>query len=101
MALVKVGAADAAASGLGDARLRSAMTRWPCAMWRANFTPSTASAPTPAARWGRRARRLHSGCPFHGWEFDCRTGANDGDEDLKLATYPVKVEGGEILVELP
>ncbi len=39
-------------------------------------------------------------CPYHGWEFDCRTGAFGGNEDLKLATYPVKVEGGEILVEL-
>ena len=40
-------------------------------------------------------------CPFHGWEFDCRTGTMPGD-DLKLqATYPVKVEDGEIFVELP
>ena len=39
-------------------------------------------------------------CPFHGWEFDCRTGTMPGD-DLKLqATYPVKVEDGEIFVEL-
>ena len=40
-------------------------------------------------------------CPFHAWEFDCVTGARDMDEDLKQATYPVKVEGGEIWVELP
>jgi nitrite reductase (NADH) small subunit len=40
-------------------------------------------------------------CPFHAWEFDCRTGLSDVDEYLKLATYPVKVEDGEILVELP
>jgi len=40
-------------------------------------------------------------CPFHGWEFDCRTGTMPGD-DLKLqATYPVKVEDGEIFIELP
>jgi nitrite reductase (NADH) small subunit len=40
-------------------------------------------------------------CPFHGWEFDCRTGTMPGD-DLKLqATYSVKVEDGEIFVELP
>jgi nitrite reductase/ring-hydroxylating ferredoxin subunit len=39
-------------------------------------------------------------CPFHGWEFDCRTGTMPGD-DLKLqTTYPVKVEDGEIFVEL-
>ena len=40
-------------------------------------------------------------CPYHAWEFDCRTGASEVDEYLKLATYSVKVEDGEILVELP
>ena len=40
-------------------------------------------------------------CPFHAWEFDCRTGVNTADEDLKQATYPVKVEDGEIFVDLP
>ena|SRR5437868_4233206 len=39
-------------------------------------------------------------CPYHAWEFDCRTGTSDVDEYLKLATYPVRVENGEILVEL-
>jgi nitrite reductase (NADH) small subunit len=39
-------------------------------------------------------------CPFHGWEFDCRTGTMAGDQDLKLlTTYSVKVEDGEILVD--
>ena len=46
-----------------------------------------------------RSTARFSVCPFHGWEFDCRTGAFGGNEDLKLATYPVKVEDGEILVE--
>ena len=40
-------------------------------------------------------------CPFHAWEFDCRTGVNTADEDVKQAIYPVKVEDGEILVDLP
>ena len=40
-------------------------------------------------------------CPFHGWEFDCRTGLSEVDEFLKLATYAVKVEDGNILVDLP
>ena len=40
-------------------------------------------------------------CPFHAWEFDCVTGANDMDGDRKQATYPVKVAGGEIWVDLP
>jgi len=40
-------------------------------------------------------------CPFHAWEFDCRTGVNTADEGLAQATYPVKVEDGEIFVDLP
>ena len=31
-------------------------------------------------------------CPFHGWEFDCRTGRSSADEDLKLRHLPG--EGG-------
>src|SRR5215472_8033242 len=40
-------------------------------------------------------------CPWHGWEYDCRTGVNDFDENVKVATFPVKVEGGDILIDLP
>jgi len=40
-------------------------------------------------------------CPWHAWEYDCRTGANDFDESLKLAMFPVKVESGDILIDIP
>jgi nitrite reductase (NADH) small subunit len=40
-------------------------------------------------------------CPWHAWEFDCRTGANDFDPDVTVATFPVKVEAGEIFIEMP
>ena len=40
-------------------------------------------------------------CPFHAWEFDCRTGACVSSDRLQQATYPVKVEDGEILVDVP
>jgi nitrite reductase/ring-hydroxylating ferredoxin subunit len=39
-------------------------------------------------------------CPWHAWEYDCRTGCNDFDEEIKLAKFPVKVENGEILVDV-
>jgi nitrite reductase/ring-hydroxylating ferredoxin subunit len=39
-------------------------------------------------------------CPWHAWEYDCRTGANDFDPDLKLEKFPVKVEAGEILIDV-
>ena len=40
-------------------------------------------------------------CPWHGWEFNGKTGVNDSDEDVVLEPFPVKVESGEILIEVP
>jgi nitrite reductase/ring-hydroxylating ferredoxin subunit len=40
-------------------------------------------------------------CPWHGWEYDCRTGVNDFDEDVKVPRFPVRVEAGEIWIDVP
>jgi nitrite reductase/ring-hydroxylating ferredoxin subunit len=40
-------------------------------------------------------------CPWHGWEFDCRTGVNSYDSSECVATYTVKVEGSDILLQVP
>lgn len=40
-------------------------------------------------------------CPWHCWEYDCLTGVNDYDESVKLTPFPVKVEGGDILIDIP
>ncbi len=40
-------------------------------------------------------------CPWHAWEFDCRTGANDSDPNETVATFPVKIEGQDVLIDLP
>jgi nitrite reductase/ring-hydroxylating ferredoxin subunit len=40
-------------------------------------------------------------CPWHAWEYDCRTGVNDFDEDVRVATFPVKLDGDDILIEIP
>jgi len=39
-------------------------------------------------------------CPWHGWEFDCVTGRNDYNPDTRVQTYPVKIEGDDILVDV-
>ena len=39
-------------------------------------------------------------CPWHMWEFDSKTGAFAMNPTLVIATYPVKVEGADIMVEL-
>lgn len=39
-------------------------------------------------------------CPWHGWEFEARTGrAAWGESPYKLKTYPVKIEAGRVLVD--
>jgi nitrite reductase (NADH) small subunit len=40
-------------------------------------------------------------CPFHGWQYDVRTGKNEFDRAITLDRYEVAVEGGEIRVALP
>jgi NAD(P)H-dependent nitrite reductase small subunit len=37
-------------------------------------------------------------CPWHLWGFDVTTGVCTVNEQFKLETFPVKVEGEEILV---
>ena len=39
-------------------------------------------------------------CPWHMWEYNVRTGEKLGDPSLKVATYPVEVEGNDITVQV-
>jgi nitrite reductase/ring-hydroxylating ferredoxin subunit len=43
----------------------------------------------------------HVVCPYHMWAFDCRTGAYDYDPSRGVATCEVKVEDGDILLQVP
>ncbi len=40
-------------------------------------------------------------CPWHGWQFDVISGQHCLNANLQHPAYAVKVEGEEILVELP
>ena len=40
-------------------------------------------------------------CPWHAWEFDCRTGENCFNPEERVTTYPVKVEGEDIFLQVP
>jgi nitrite reductase/ring-hydroxylating ferredoxin subunit len=35
------------------------------------------------------------------WEFDCITGESDCDPAWRVPTYQVKVEGDDVLIDLP
>jgi nitrite reductase (NADH) small subunit len=39
-------------------------------------------------------------CPWHGWVWDTRTGAAEQDSNMRVAVYPVKIEKGDVLVEM-
>lgn len=40
-------------------------------------------------------------CPWHAWEFDCRTGANADNPSQCVPTFPVQVAGDDILLQVP
>jgi nitrite reductase (NADH) small subunit len=37
-------------------------------------------------------------CPWHGWQYDVRTGENEFDRALQLKTFEVRVEDGDVKV---
>ena len=48
--------------------------------------------------------QIHEGhvvCPYHLWAFECSTGTYDYDPSKRVATFEVKVEDGDILVQVP
>jgi len=40
-------------------------------------------------------------CPWHAWEFDCRAGANEMDDGPVLDKVSVKIDGDDILIDVP
>ena len=40
-------------------------------------------------------------CPWHGWKYDCTTGVAKMNPAAKVQVFPVKVQGSDVLVELP
>jgi nitrite reductase/ring-hydroxylating ferredoxin subunit len=39
-------------------------------------------------------------CPWHGWQFDVATGESIYDPGRSIATFPVKVVGDDLVVEV-
>ena len=39
-------------------------------------------------------------CPWHGWQWDPKTGQAAHNAASKVAVYPIKVEGDDVLIEI-
>jgi len=39
-------------------------------------------------------------CPWHGWAWDPKTGEAAHNPDAKVVTYPLKIEGDDVLIEI-
>ena len=39
-------------------------------------------------------------CPWHGWEFDLRTGRAILDPTIRVRTFPVRIADGRVLLDL-
>jgi nitrite reductase (NADH) small subunit len=40
-------------------------------------------------------------CPWHAWEFDCRTGESDYHPEIKVKKYAVSMVGDDIFIDTP
>lgn len=45
--------------------------------------------------------KLHVVCPWHGFEFDIRTGVHPANPRARLRKMQVRVEGGDVFVTVP
>ena len=39
-------------------------------------------------------------CPWHGWQWDPKTGEAAQNRSAKVAVYPLKTESGNVMIEL-
>ena len=39
-------------------------------------------------------------CPLHGWAYDPKTGEATHNARAKVAVYPLKIENGDVLIEV-
>ena len=39
-------------------------------------------------------------CPWHGWQWDPKTGKAGHSSEVSVAVYPIKIENGDVLVDI-
>lgn len=65
---------------------------------RGRVSGTTLPSPPGEYRWGREGEILS--CPWHGWEFDLRTGQALADQRVRVRRYPTDVKDGTVFVLL-
>ena len=40
-------------------------------------------------------------CPLHFWRYEATSGVKCGEPELRLDSYPVRLESGTVLIEIP
>jgi nitrite reductase (NADH) large subunit len=66
-----------------------------------NLCPHTQQMVLARGIVGDQAGAPKVACPLHKKTFDLRSGACLSGEALEIATFPVRIEGGDVLIELP
>lgn len=100
MSWIDIGALDAIP--LPGARV--VKTRLGCiAVFRTAEAEAYATANACPHRGGPLAEGIVHGrkvtCPLHNWVFDLETGEAQGADDGRIATYPLRIEAGRILID--
>jgi nitrite reductase (NADH) small subunit len=39
-------------------------------------------------------------CPWHGWAWDPKTGAAEQSSNTKVAVYTLRIENGDVMIEI-
>jgi nitrite reductase (NADH) small subunit len=45
--------------------------------------------------------RMHVVCPWHGYEFDIRTGVHPGNSRARLRKLPIALSGDDVIIDVP
>lgn len=61
---------------------------------RGHIGGTTLESPVYEYIYGREQEIVR--CPWHGWEFDLKTGKSLFSERVRTRTYPVRVENGQV-----
>jgi nitrite reductase (NADH) small subunit len=73
------------------------------AVFRTGETEVFATSNTCPHRGGPLAEGIVHGrkvtCPLHNWVFDLQSGEAQGADEGQIATYPVRVEDGRLLID--